>query len=185
MARNVEPSASGGDGMTDNLELFAASFDNETQAGDALKDFRTMHNEGSIDLIDAVVVVHGADGKVRFEETADPSGKTWAKRGAIAGGVVGLIFPPSIIASAAVGGAAGGLWGKVRDKGFKDEDLEAIGESLQPGKSAIIAIVHDRVVEQLENGLKGYGKIMHHAMSAEAAAAVAAEVQEDDDTNSA
>jgi uncharacterized membrane protein len=162
------------------MELFVAVFDNEKQAGDALKDFRSMHKEGSIDLIDAVVVVHNSDGKVRFEETADPSGKTWAKRGAIAGGVVGLIFPPSIIASALVGGAAGGVWGKVRDKGFKDEDLKAIGESLEPGTSAIIAIARDRVVEQLEKGLQGYEKIMHHAMSAEAAAAVAAEVEEED-----
>jgi uncharacterized membrane protein len=161
------------------MELFVAVFDNEKQAGDALKDFRSMHKEGSIDLIDAVVVVHNSDGKVRFEETADPSGKTWAKRGAIAGGVVGLIFPPSIIASALVGGAAGGVWGKVRDKGFKDEDLKAIGESLEPGTSAIIAIARDRVVEQLEKGLQGYEKIMHHAMSAEAAAAIVAEVDED------
>jgi uncharacterized membrane protein len=170
--------------MAENMELFAATFGNETQAGEALKDFKSMHKEGSIDLIDAVVVVRGADDKVRFEETADPSGKTWAKRGAIAGGVVGLIFPPSIIATAIVGGAAGGVWGKVRDKGFKDEDLKAIGDSLPAGSSAIIAVVQDRVVEQLEKGLAGYEKIMHHAMSAEAAAAVAAEVDEEGDTPS-
>ncbi len=170
--------------MADNLEMFVACFDNEKQAGDALKDFQSMHKEGTIDLIDAVVVVHNADGKVRFEETADPSGKRWAKRGAIAGGLVGLIFPPSIIASAVVGGGAGGLWGKVRDKGFKDEDLKAIGESLEPGTSAIIAVAQDRMVEQLEKGLKGYEKLMHHAMSAEAAAAVVAEVDEEGDTAS-
>src|SRR3954464_37405 len=112
--------------MSDNpIQIFIAVYGDEGMAKQSLHDFQAMNREGSIDLIDAVVVVHGADGKVRFEETADPSGKTWAKRGAIAGGVVGLIFPPSIIASAAVGGAAGGLWGKVRDKGFKDEDLEA------------------------------------------------------------
>ena len=80
---------------------------------------------GSINLIDGAVIVHKADGKVQFEETADPSGKKWAKRGAIAGGVVGLIFPPSIIGTAVVGAAGGGIWGKVRDKGFKDEDLRA------------------------------------------------------------
>ena len=62
--------------------------------------------------------------------TADPSGRRWARRGAIAGGVAGLIFPPGIIASALVGGAAGGGWGRVRDKGFKDEDLREIGDSL-------------------------------------------------------
>jgi uncharacterized membrane protein len=164
--------------MTDNpVEVFVAAFANEAQAGVALKDFKAMNREGSIDLIDAVVVVHGTDGKVRFEETADPSGKKLGKRGAIAGGLIGLIFPPSIIAGAVVGGAAGGIWGKIRDKGFKDDDLKAIGESLPPGSSAIIAIAEDKVVERLATGLAGYETIARHAMSAEAAATIVAEVE--------
>jgi uncharacterized membrane protein len=165
--------------MTDKkVEVFVAAFGNEAQAGVALKEFRAMDREGSIDLIDAAVVVHGADDKVRFEETADPSGKKLAKRGAIAGGLVGLIFPPSIIAGALIGGAGGGVWGKIRDKGFKDEDLKAVGESLEPGTSAIIAIAEDRVVEQLERGLAGYQKIARHALSADAAALIVAEVND-------
>ena len=166
---------------SDELDLFVACFDNEKQAGEALKDFKSAQRDGALDLIDAVVIARGADGKVRFEETADPSGKKWAKRGAIAGGLVGLIFPPSIIASAVVGGGAGGIWGKVRDKGFKDEDLKEIGESLEPGTSAIIAITEDRLLEQLEKGLAGYDRISHHALSAEAAALVSAEIEEGDE----
>jgi uncharacterized membrane protein len=160
------------------IELFVASFGTEAEAGAALKDFQSAHRSGAIDLIDAAVIVHTADGKVKFEETADPSGKKWAKRGAIAGGVVGLIFPPSIIVSAAVGGGAGGLWGKIRDKGFKDEDLKEIGASLPPGSSAIIAVAEDRMVEQLERGLEGYEKIARHAVSADAATAIVAEVED-------
>jgi uncharacterized membrane protein len=161
------------------IELFVASYGTEGGAGAALKDFQAAHREGAIDLIDAAVIVHTTEGKVKFEETADPSGKKWAKRGAIAGGVVGLIFPPSIIASAVVGGGAGGIWGKVRDKGFKDDDLKAIGDSLQPGSSAIIAVAQDRVVEQLERGLDGYQRIAKHMVSADAAAAIVAEVDEE------
>src|SRR3954452_3709013 len=162
--------------MTNNpVEVFVAVFGSESEAGAALKDFQSMDREGSIKLIDAAVIVHGTDGKVTFEETSDPSGKKLGKRGAIAGGLVGLIFPPSIIVGAVVGGAGGGLWGKVRDKGFKDADLKAIGNSLQPGSSAIIAIAEDRVVEHLEKGLSGYQKIDRHMLSAEAAAEVLAE----------
>lgn len=168
--------------MAENqVQVFVAAFDNEKQAGVALKDFRAMDREGSIDLIDAAVMVHSTDGKVHFEETADPGGKKWAKRGAIAGGIVGLIFPPSIIAGAAIGAAGGGIWGKIRDKGFKDEDLKAIGESLDPGTSAIIAIAEDKVIERLETGLEGYNKIARHALSAEAAATIEAEVQSETD----
>ena len=159
------------------VELFVAAYGDEKGAADALKDFQSAHRAGAIDLIDAAVIVHSADDKVHFEETVDPSGKKWAKRGAIAGGIAGLIFPPSIIASAAVGAAGGGVWGKVRDKGFKDEDLKDIGASLPPGTSAIIVIAEDRVVEQLARGLEGYDKIARHLVSADAAAAIAAEVE--------
>jgi uncharacterized membrane protein len=162
-------------GNGDNVEIFIAAYATEGGAKDALKDFQAAQRAGSLDLIDGAVIVHTAEGKVKFEETADPSGKKWAKRGAIADGIVGLIFPPSIIVGAVVGGGAGGIWGKVRDKGFKDEDLRAIGDSLPPGTSAIIAVAQDRVLAQLESGLSGYDRIARHAVSAEAAAAIVAD----------
>ena len=161
------------------VEVFVATYGTESQAGEALKDFRAAERAGSINLIDGAVVVHKQDGKVEFEETADPSGKRWAKRGAIAGGVVGLIFPPSIIGTAIVGAAGGGVWGKVRDKGFKDEDLRAIGDSMPPGTSAIIAIAEDRMIQQLEDGLEGYQKISRHLVSADAATAIVAEAEQE------
>ena len=164
---------------TSTVEIFVATYGDEDGAAAAAKDFRAAERAGAIDLIDAAVIVHTADGKVKIEESADPSGKKWAKRGAIAGGVVGLIFPPSIIVTAAVGGGAGGLWGKIRDKGFKDDDLKEIGNSLPPGSSAIIAVAEDRMVEQLEQALEGYDKIAKHAVSAEAAAAIVAEVDDE------
>ena len=70
------------------------------------------------------------------------------------------------------------MWGKVRDKGFKDEDLKEIGDSLPPGSSAIIAVAEDRMVEQLERALGGYEKIVKHVVSAEAAAAIVAEIDD-------
>src|ERR1044072_4914590 len=129
------------------VELFVAAYGDEKGAADALKDFQSAHRAGAIDLIDAAVIVDTADDKVHVQATAAPSGKKCAKRGAIPCCIAALISPPSIIASAAVGAAGGGVWGKVRDKGFKDEDLKDIGNSLPPGSSAIIAVAEDRMVE--------------------------------------
>ena len=163
------------------VELFVAVFDSETEAKDMLRDFQQAKKAGSIDLIDAAVIVRKADGKVKIEETADPGAKKWAGRGAIAGGLLGLIFPPSIIGTALVGGGAGAIWGKIRDKGIPDSELKSIGDAMDPGTSAIIAIAQDRVVDQLEQGLKGYERITRHALSAEAAVAVSATVEDLED----
>jgi uncharacterized membrane protein len=57
--------------IADPLAGLVAVFDNERQAGAALEDFRTMDPDGSIELVDAVVIVRGAAGRVRIEETAD------------------------------------------------------------------------------------------------------------------
>jgi uncharacterized membrane protein len=162
---------------TNPVQIFVAVFDGEEEAKETLRDFRTMDRAGSIELIDAAVVVRRADGDVKFEETADPGAKKWGARGAIAGGLIGLIFPPSLIASAAVGGGAGAIWGKVRDKGFRDENLQEIGESMEPGTSAIIAIAEDHVLDRLETGLAGYRRIARHAVSAEAAAVISEEAR--------
>jgi uncharacterized membrane protein len=99
------------------------------------------------------------------------------------GGVVGLIFPPSILAGAAVGAGAGGIWSKISDRGFKDEDLKEIGESLPPGSSAIIAVAEDRMIERLEQGLAGYEKIARHAFNADASAQLIAEIEAEPETS--
>jgi uncharacterized membrane protein len=166
--------------MADNaIEVFVAAYDAESGARDALRDLQRMENKGTIELLDVALVVHRDDGTVKIEETGDPSSGTWAKRGAIAGGLVGLIFPPSIIASAIVGAAGGGIWGKVRDKGFRDEDLKAIARSLTPGSSAIIAIAEDHVIERLQDTLADYRRVGRHTLSDEAVAAIVADVRED------
>ena len=49
----------------------------------------------------------------------------------------------------------GGLVAKLRDSGFSDARLEAIGEGMPPGSSAIVAVVEHKWVEQVEKALFG------------------------------
>jgi uncharacterized membrane protein len=168
---------------TKTVEVFVAAFGTEDEAEAALDDFQAMDREGSLDLLDGAVIVHTAEGEVHLHETADPGAKTWAAGGAIVGGLVGLIFPPSIIVSGAIGAGAGGIWSKISDRGLKDEDLKEIGESLPPGTSAIIAVAEDRMVERLEQGLAGYERIARHALNADASAELIAEIESEPETS--
>ena len=71
------------------------------------------------------------DGKAKFVESKD-----WgAGRGALLGGAIGILGGPlGIIA----GGSIGALVSKLRDSGFKNDQLEQLGKSLEPSTSAIV-----------------------------------------------
>ena len=71
------------------------------------------------------------DGKPKFIESKD-----WgAGRGALLGGVIGIIGGPIGIVA---GGRIGALASKLRDSGFKNDQLEQLGRSLGPGNSAVV-----------------------------------------------
>jgi uncharacterized membrane protein len=150
------------------VQVFIAAYASEDGASAALKKFRKTDSDTADGLIDEAAVAHTTEGRIDLAEPSDPGGRKWAKRGAIAGGLVGLIFPPSIIGTAFVGAAGGGIWGKIRDKGFKDEDLKSFGETLPPGSSAVIAVGEDRVLDDLQQGLEGYEGTVRHDLSADA-----------------
>ena len=84
------------------------------------------------DRVGNVAVLHvRPDGKPKFIESKD-----WgAGRGALLGGVIGIIGGPvGIIA----GGSVGALAAKLRDSGFKNDQLEQLGRSLGPNSSAVV-----------------------------------------------
>jgi uncharacterized membrane protein len=167
--------------MARQVQVFVATYPDEATASAALDQLRRMDKDEVLDLVDAAAVVKRPDGKVHITETADPSTKRWAVRGAVAGGVVGLLFPPSLLVTAAIGAGGGGLWGKLRDKGFDDSELRRVGESLPPGGSAVIAVAEDRVVERLRRELAAYEQLQTYALTADQAAVITATTDEGDD----
>jgi uncharacterized membrane protein len=152
--------------------VILAVYDAEEPAREALNQLKAMEKEGTIDLIEAALVTKSAEGKIHVTDTADVGTKKGTKRGLIIGGVVGLVFPPSIIAGALGGGAIGAMYGHFRDKGFSNKELEAAGEELQPGQTGFIAVMDDHLVEKVTQGLEGYTKLEKHLLDSEASAAV-------------
>lgn len=80
-----------------------------------------------------------------------------AALGGVAGAAIGLLAGPALWVPAAVGALVGGLAAKLRDSGFSDERLKTIGNSLEPGSSAIIAVVEHTWVAQVEKELEEAG----------------------------
>jgi uncharacterized membrane protein len=81
------------------------------------------------------------DGKAKFTESKD-----WgAGRGALLGGAIGIIGGPLGILA---GGTIGALTSKLRDSGFKNDQLEQLGKSLKPNSSAVVIEIAADAVEQ-------------------------------------
>jgi uncharacterized membrane protein len=81
------------------------------------------------------------DGKAKFTESKD-----WgAGRGALLGGAIGIIGGPlGIVAGASIGG----LTSKLRDSGFKNDQLEQLGKTLRPNSSAVVIEIAGDAVDQ-------------------------------------
>jgi uncharacterized membrane protein len=142
-----------------NRKVLAASFsttDGGSRAAGAIG--------GSMpDKVGNTAVLHvRSDGKAKFVESKD-----WgAGRGALLGGAIGIIGGPLGILA---GGGIGALASKLRDSGFKNDDLETLGRSLGPGNSAVvveIAAGTAKTAEALARTL-GAGEVVIEAVDAE------------------
>jgi len=149
--------------MTKQLELTAAVYDGEEQARRILDALQTRHKGNNITLEDLAMVTKEFDGKVRIKETRELSGLKGAKRGAIVTGIFGLIYPPSILVTAAGGGIIGGLWGRLRDTGIKTGRLKEFGDELTPGKAGVVALSEAEHVPEIEATMGEWNAtVLHH-----------------------
>jgi uncharacterized membrane protein len=109
---------------------------------DIVKD---LHAAGAVGTYDAAVVTKDDAGKVHVnkDETATRHG-AWG--GAAVGAVVGILFPPSIIGTAIVGAAVGGVGGHLW-RGMSRADVKEFGDIIDEGQAALV-IVGESKLEQ-------------------------------------
>ena len=156
----------------ENAEIFVAVYGTEGEAQSTLDTIKQLEDQGTLDIIDAATIERDNEGKVKVHHRESTT-KKGAARGAVAGAVLGVIFPPSILASAVGLGALGAVIGHFRDKPFDNKDLKELGDEIQPGQAAVIAVVQDRSVEQFANAISGYDKLFRKALDAQTAGEIA------------
>ncbi len=165
------------------FEVIVATFPNEQGAAATMSSLEEMARSGAIEIVDAGILVRKADGSTQVTQHALPSVGGGAKVGAIAGAVIGVLFPPAIIGSALVGAGIGAGAAKLGKELLKSDELEQAAKDLEPGTSAIVAVVDDTWVRQLEAAMQGYRKLAAHSLDADSAARLA--MVGDDETGAA
>jgi uncharacterized membrane protein len=131
--------------------IYAATYANRD---DALADYDLLidlHEARLVGTYDVAVISKGAEGKVHVEKHEKPT-QHGAWGGIAVGALVGVLFPPSVIGAAAVGGLVGGVGGHLKG-GMSRGDAKELGDLLESGQAALIVIGESRVQEELDKAL--------------------------------
>jgi uncharacterized membrane protein len=148
------------------VDLYIAAYDDPDGAKADFDALKELVKEGVIFVDAAVLVSRDADGKVTVDENAHEVAKG-SMIGAVGGFVLGLLFPPGLIAATVVTGAAGAGMGGLMSAHREREIKKDVEEVLPVGSSGIVAVFSEVWVAQVEKALAKAAKIDKEKLDAE------------------
>jgi uncharacterized membrane protein len=135
--------------------LVAIGYESEIKAEEVRLALLKMQKEYLIDLLDAVVVVRDADGKVKLRQMYNLTAA-----GAVSGGfwgmLVGMIFMNPLFGFA-IGTGAGALSGALRDVGIDDNFMKNLAETLKPGTAALCVLIRQMTEDKVVDEIRKFG----------------------------
>jgi uncharacterized membrane protein len=158
--------------------LLVADFDDTQAAWDAYEVLKSVEDGRHLEIESVIVVKREGDGTLEVQKATDHSTRRGLGWGVVGGVVLGVIFPPSIIGSAIVLGAAGAATGKVRELHHKKELAEELQDAIEPGHSGIIALVSDPAVVEIRKALDKANRVVESAVDNVVAADIKAAAKE-------
>jgi uncharacterized membrane protein len=142
---------------SDTHLIFAVVVD-RVSAETAIQTLSRMKKEHQIEFDGAALVAKDLAGNVACEEQDDLSGGQELARGALTGAVVGS--------------GLGGVAGRHFDHDSSSDALRQVGERLEPGQSAVIALARGSLADRVVEGMKGYRKLFRQPLDPQLVAAV-------------
>jgi uncharacterized membrane protein len=129
--------------------LVYAAYDGENSAGQVFKTMKANQKATGEKILSYAVVSKDLKGKTRVRDQRERD----AKVGAVIGGAIGVLGgPPGVAAAAAAGGSVGYLTGN--HVGISKDTVDKMKASLTPGSSALVVVLEDRWVEDVQKGLQ-------------------------------
>jgi uncharacterized membrane protein len=149
--------------------LIVADFNDVDAAWEAYELLKSVEDGRTVEIEAVVVVSKNAEGKLEVQKATDHSTRRGLGWGVVGGVVLGVIFPPSIIASAVVLGAGGAAVGKARELHHKKELAEELQDAIDAGHSGLIALVSDPGVVEIRKALEKANRVVESAVDKVAA----------------
>ncbi len=134
-------------------DLVVFAFKNETGAQEMGERIKSLQKQELIKLEDAAYVVRKPDGKAKVKQAQSLVGAgAWG--GAFWGMLIGLLFWMPWL-GLAVGAISGAIAGKFTDIGIDDKFIKEVGNTIEPGHSALFLLIYqwteDKVMDELKD----------------------------------
>jgi len=143
-------------------DLVAIAYPDVETAREVAKNVGEAQKAHLIELDDLVIVERQGDGKVKLHQPSLAG--AGAAGGALWGGLIGLIFFMPLFGMA-IGAASGAAAGKLSDAGVNDQFMKDLGEKLQPGSAAVIALVRQANLEKILAEVKIPGEVVQTSLT--------------------
>jgi uncharacterized membrane protein len=134
------------------VDLYIAAYADPDAARGDWDAIKELAKEDTIEVDGLILVSRRGDGKIHVDDDFHTTAKG-AGWGAVGGAVLGLIFPPSLLAGAVVGAGVGAGVGGLRSHGEKAEIKADVEDSLPLNSSGIVAIFEEQWEQDVTNAL--------------------------------
>ena len=134
--------------------LLVADFSDTSTAWEAYEALKSIEDGRTVEIEGVIVVSRSTEGELEIQKATDHSTKSGLKWGVVGGIALGVIFPPSILGSAAVVGSAGAITGKLRQRHHHSELEQELENAIPPGHSGLLALVSDPAEVKLRKALE-------------------------------
>ncbi len=134
-------------------------FDNENKAYEGSKTLQELENEGSIHLYAEAIIMRDADGQVYVKQSRG-KGPAGMAVGLLTGSLIGLLGGPVGVAVGAGAGTSGGFLYDMAHLGVGQDFLDGVGQSLKPGRAAIVAEVWEEWMAPVDTKMEALGGVV-------------------------
>ena len=155
-----------------NQALLVAQFADMDSAKNAYYALVDAEAKRAIDIQGVLVANADYQGKIHIQKMTDHTTRTGLKWGLIGGAIIGLIFPPTIIAGAVGVGIAGAAVGKAGNVIKKSAVADELAPVIAPGTSGIVALVALTAVDAVTQTIPDAKVVKSAPVDAETADAV-------------
>ena len=150
------------------VDLYVAAYDDPDAARGDWDAIKQLAQDDVIKVDGLVLVSRGADGKIHVDDDFHEARKG-AGWGAVGGGVIGLIFPPALLASAAVGAGIGAGAGALLSHGEKAAIKADVEDTLPPNSSGIVAFFEEQWADDVEKALSNASNVTKEKVDGDSA----------------